>query len=222
MVMETPGSLKGKSMKYTNPSYILFLCLFFLSGCFSEGPTVMIETDQPEDDFVVTCNWTSHFFSLHGGTSGVKQNVFVVSSGEPIECGTSWFGVWGYIGVSHPLYVIGEKYEKTIYDDDGEVKYVVLVYKSKLKEQYLDELIKNYKDDELKNWASRLGGFDDSYYLHYASVKKVQDDYFNNKYRLRMTAFWKKLLPIIKDDWVRQSSNPDNITVEKIVDSRLR
>ncbi|MCW8935598.1 MAG: hypothetical protein OQK98_12805 [Gammaproteobacteria bacterium] len=168
----------------------------------------MIETEQPEDDFVVECSWSSKYFSLHGGKSEVKKNVFVASSGESVDCGTSWRGDGPYVNVSHPLYMGASGCENRVMCDTprSRMENDILIMIPLSKEKYLDELISKYEGDTLVNAARDYlaGNFPGQYLSHYNSVKKIKPEHFKQAYEKRLTEYWEKLLPIIQDDLSNQ------------------
>jgi len=76
--------------------HILIFLLFsiiFLPGCASFGPTVMIQTEQPEQDIVVLCTWSKQpLLGVHGGRQIIKTSAYVTNSNEEVNCGLS---IWG-------------------------------------------------------------------------------------------------------------------------------
>jgi len=197
--------------------------LGLLSGCFSNGPKVMIETPQAEDDFVVVCSWSSHSFGLHGGKSQVKESVFVASSGEVVDCGMSILGDDSRVQIQHPLYRnhSGCTREETCRSSYSRMEGDLLIITPKSKQQKLNSILKTHTGDDLVRAVSGLSGFESDYYGFYASVKKPDKAEFRKKYEERLTKYWETLLPIIYDDWARKSPEPGKITVENLVESRL-
>ena len=176
--------------------------LGLLSGCFSNGPKVMIETPQAEDDFVVVCSWSSHSFGLHGGKSRVKESVFVASSGEVVDCGMSIFGDDSRAQIYHPLYGDGGsiRNETNFVTASGRVIDDIRIITPKLKQTSLDELLKTHTGDDLVRAAKRLGGnFPGDYLSYYSSQKKVSVAHFKAAYEARLVKLWEILVPILKD-----------------------
>jgi hypothetical protein len=197
---------------------LMLLTGWVLSGC--SGLQVMIETEHPEDDFVVVCSWSSDFLKLHGGASRIKENVFVASSDEVVDCGTSWRGDGPVVVVRHPLYrgTIGGQHESGYKSKAGYQKGDVYVMTPKSKQQYLDELISKYEGKVLANAARDYlaGNFPSQYLSHYNSVKKIKPGHFKKMYEERLTKYWEKLLPIIQDEFTNEKLR--NYTVKDFVD----
>jgi len=198
---------------------LLLLITSFFAGC--SGLQVMIEIPQPEDDFVVECSWSSKYFSMHGGKSEVKRNTFVASSGEVVDCGTSWQGDGPSVIVSHPLYMGAFGCENrrmcdTPYSrmDDGKLIIIPV-----LKEKHLDDLVKIYKGEELIGVTrDRMSGDFPSDYLNiYDSKKNIDVEYFKKTYEERLIQYWNKLLPIIKGDLEKRGLR--GFTVEKAINN---
>ena len=176
--------------------------LGLLSGCFSNGPKVMIETPQAEDDFVVVCSWSSHSFGLHGGKSIVKESVYVASSGEIVDCGLSIFGDDSRAEIKHPLYsnASGCTKREMCGNSRSRMEGDLLIITPKSKQQELDELLKTHTGDDLVRAAKRLGGnFPDDYLGYYSSQKKVSVAHFKAAYEARLVKLWEILVPILKD-----------------------
>ena len=187
--------------------FLLASVIGVLSGCFSDGPKVMIETPQPEDDFVVVCSWSSHGFGLHGGKSRVKESVFVASSGEIVDCGMSIFGDDSLVQIQHLLYRNHSACarEETCSSKSARIEDGILIITPKSKQQELDEVIKNLSGRNLVEAAKRLGGnFPDDYLGYYSSQRKVSVAHFKSAYEDRLKKHWEILTPIITGSF----SNP--------------
>jgi len=192
--------------------------LGLLSGCFSNGPKVMIETPQAEDDFVVVCSWSSHSFGLHGGKSIVKESVYVASSGEIVDCGLSIFGDDSRAEIKHPLYsnASGCTKREMCGNSRSRMEGDLLIITPKSKQQELDELLKTHTGDDLVRAAKRLGGnFPDDYLGYYSSQKKVSVAHFKAAYEARLKKLWEILVPILKDEM--EARGAQNYTVERKV-----
>ena len=165
---------------------IFSLLILFVSGCATVGPTVLIETPEPANDFVVICSWyQTPLLALHGGGKLVSESVYLAQTNEKISCGPG-IGDSAIIKIMHPIYI-----EPEIIKQEN-----ISVYRyTKSKLDILDE--KKIKFDEgfwnkHKNpgfeYAHDLPdcGFDHLYFDYYIKVKKVEVNYFKQKYHETM------------------------------------
>ncbi len=179
------------------------LVLILISGYLSRGPTLIIETPQPAQDFVVLCSWsTGSSGFIHGGRSMIAKKPYVISSGEEFSCGFSLKAALALgvpmVQVMHPIY----------WEADVSVENGVKVYRyTKTKLDMLDELKTRFEAGE---WADRLNpgaayarslvgcGFPHQYFDYYSEVKKVDKDHFKKIYNEPMLECMKRTFPIRK------------------------
>lgn len=94
---------------------ILIVTYLFITAHIFSHDSILIETDEPIDDIVIICLWSSVFESLHGGYTITKRKSIVTKSGVKASCGIDWLaGVSFSRAVSynytlHPTYTISGK-----------------------------------------------------------------------------------------------------------------
>lgn len=178
--------------------FIILASFLTVTGCASFGPTVLIETPQPADDFVVVCQWYKMpLLEFHGGSKLSGEDVYVTPSGETINCGLG-SGESTQVKVLHPIYANPE-----IVEHEG-----VSVYRyTKTKLDILDEqkakfevgFWDKHKSPGTKYARSLVGcGFPYQYFDYYSGVKKVDKEYFKALYHEPMLACFKRTYPITK------------------------
>lgn len=193
-----------KTIKY----YITLLIISLLtSGCFAVGPSFIIKTENPTDDFIVECAWGSSAMSfIHGGGTVIDTDYYVIPSGEEFDCGMRVIGERGYAKVSHPLYAKtgvcdgrGCKSEKS--------KSGAYIVRPKEKLKLLDECEQQYKDgywskhyspeSEYGSCMARVCSFPDvDLYMKFDKSKNT--DYFRNKYGDDILLCYKRITPVLK------------------------
>jgi len=190
-------------MKTLKP-FILVVLFLLVTGCASFGPTIVIETPEPAEDFVVLCQWydDSLFFGAHGGKAQVGDKVFVTKSGEEVECGLNLRGGDGSVSIIHPVYVGASVSTKTKGNESDAIEVIDGVIhikltktklnlldeqKAKFEAGYWDKLpVSGWDKDKTpaQRYARSVGGcgFGHQYLDYYSQVKKVDKQYFYKKY----------------------------------------
>ncbi len=181
---------------------ILLLSFLYITGCATVGPTIVIETDKPAEDFVVVCQKAeSAFFDIgHGGRNIVDDKVIVTDSGKEVGCGLMLGGIRGSVSVMHPIYVMNR--DKS-YKKDG-VEHIVF---NKTKLDLLDEQKAKFEAgywDKFPNpgfkYANNVSGCGISFsYLDiYSKAKIVNKSHFKSLYDKDMRICLAKLVGIYK------------------------
>ena len=162
-------------------SFFLFTTVSITAACDSVGPTLIIQTDQPAEDFVVICSWSTGIGLAHGGGSVIDEDVHVIKSGEKLSCGFNPFGR-ARKSIMHPVYI-----GSAVKIVDG-----VQVIKQITKLQRLDELKAKFEagywgkfsHPEIEYARSLTGicGISRDYLEKYSQVKKVSKEHFFMKY----------------------------------------
>ncbi|MFK5950991.1 MAG: hypothetical protein QM500_19740 [Methylococcales bacterium] len=73
---------------------IIGMCITYMvvTAFLSRGDSYIVESEEPLEDIVVICKWSSELRGLHGGTHSVtKRKGLIVESGEQFSCGFNWF-----------------------------------------------------------------------------------------------------------------------------------
>jgi len=203
--METHGCLKGRLMKYAKQLFVIFLYMFLLTGCFTEGPKIYIETDKLTDDFVVECVWGSVVPSLfHGSRKVGKRKFRVTTSGVDFECGSA-LGVRPYVMVSHPLYFVSKDCKSNDCVEDKTASGSI-VFKTKDKLTVLDEYEKKFNDGYWEKnlnpgfrYASSVSICGSPYAyldLHKAYDKKKDKYYFKEKYSDEIKECYRRIISV--------------------------
>ena len=198
---------------FTCHRVICFVLLaIFLVPLSHAGTKFVIETDQPEDFFVVSCTWSSDFLVLHGGRKKTKEKIFITSSGKEIDCGWSLFGKGPSIDVMHPLYV---SVNACAYGPECNSKYSSytngrIIVKPVPIEQFLSAAKTKYKNEELYNYIRGFcaAHFGDYYFKKYNSVSRIDIYRFKKAYSDRLKQFWKRAATI--GHFPKVSSNADS------------
>ena len=175
--------------------FILLVSFLYITGCASIGPTIVIETEEPAEDFVVLCEWQSQslFKGAHGGgTYRSDYKVIVTKSGKEVECGLSVGSEKSGLRILHPT-LVGNKEQH--YEKEG-VKHLVYnktkldildEQKAKFEAGYWDKLpVAGWDKDKTptQRYARSIGGcgFGYQYLEYYSQAKEVSKQYFHNKY----------------------------------------
>ena len=168
----------------------------------SKGPTIIIETPEPTEDFVVLCNKSKNYIISHGaGSYNVIYNVRVAKSGEKVDCGYLFTGEAYSTSVLHPIYT-GDGSQN--YVKDG-IKRIVL---NKTKLQILDEQKAKFEAGEWDNhlnpgaqYARNLTGcgFPNQYFDYYKEDKKVDKEHFKKLYHEPMLECFIRSFAITKE-----------------------
>lgn len=159
-----------------------------LTAFLSRGETFYIESDEPLEDVVAQCHWSSSALSgLNTGSHHVtRKKGVIVKSGEKSSCGMNWYAgltlsFRTYSTSKHPTH-------KFFYDkqrEDG----VIIKAKSKL--DILDDqkakFESGYWDKHRNPGAEYLRslsgcGFPYQYVEYYREVKPIDLVYFKKKY----------------------------------------
>lgn len=210
--------MMNKTLIMTLLKYLFLISLVVITSACS-GKKVMIETPQPEEDFVITCSWSSDFMNIiHGGRKRIKEKVFVASSGELIDCGTYWRGYGPLVSMSHPLYMLTDEKTEALTINGKEIEDVLVIrpitkhttlkhYKTKLSGRHLVEAANILASPTTFGYVDSL-----------KSGKKLTREHYKKKYEARLTDFWNELLPIVKEDWSKNMDSGKDITVKKMVE----
>ena len=160
-----------------------------LTAFLSRGVDVHIESDEPLEDIVIACTWSTSFLSgLHGGSHHVTRRTSqLVNSGEQVGCGMNWYAgldlsFRSIKGLLHPTHR---------FLDGGMREDGVQIRNAKSKLELLDELKAKFEAgfwDKYRNssleYARSFGGcgFGHQYLDYYSEVKQVDKNYFYKKY----------------------------------------
>jgi len=154
----------------------------FATGCATIGPTVVIETPEPADDFIVVCKWSKMpLLAVHGGGRITDKDIYVTSSGETIHCGLG-YGDSASAQVMHPVFRIDRS---NSYKKDN-VEYIVmksiLSYPVEQKTKYDSGFWDKYSNPDIE-YARSFGGCGFGFYLdYYNKIKRPDKEYFFKKY----------------------------------------
>ena len=219
--------------KYLLNSARIFICprvicavllAIFLVPLSHAGTQFVIETDQAEDFFVVSCTWSSDFLVLHGGRKKTKEKVFITSSGKEIDCGWSLFGKGPSIEVMHPLYV---SVDACAYGPECNSKYSSytngkIIVKPVPIEQFLSTVAEKYKNKELYNYIRGFcaAHFDNYYFKKYNSIRQIDIYRFKQAYSDRLKIFWKRAATI--GHFPKVSANADTAILAYFLKSNAR
>lgn len=184
-----------------NNMKFLILVIFILlnTGCYSKGPTVRIETQEPAEDFVLICDWhTDSLLNFFSSSVLSKRIIHVVNSGEETPCGVAWMGGRPNVRVDHPVYWEGTKNEEdglTVYHFTG----TKLDYLDKQKEKFEAGYWDKHPDPGFA-YANNLTGcdFPHQYFDYYRKVKNVDREHFKRLYYQPITNCLKIMIPILK------------------------
>lgn len=174
------------------------LITFTVSGCATIGPTVLIETPKPAQDFVVICSWYQvPLLAFHGGGRLTNEYVYIADSGEEINCGIG-AGDSATIKVMHPIYIDPEIIEQgnTLVYRYTKNKLEIL---NETKIKFDDGYWNNYKNPGY-NYAHNLIScdFDHKYFDYYSEVRLVEVDYFKQLYHKPILKCLKKTFSVRK------------------------
>jgi len=187
--------------------FLLLLSVFLLPSCASFGPTVMIQTEQPEQDFVVVCTWAKQpLLGVHGGHQEIKRNVYVTDSNEEVSCGVSLLGGKGIVQTMHPLYWGG-----TAEEVDG-----VRIIHNQTKLHHLDELKQKFESGfwDQHKWpgdkfservrAVCLGTFNHYFGYYLSEVDKIDFEKFKSRYYQPILECVRKEKMLRSDERIRE------------------
>lgn len=173
--------------------FILLFSFLYVTGCATVGPTLIIETPEPAEDFVVICKWGTTF--NQAGT--FDEDVHVIKSGEKLSCGFNLLGR-ASASMQHPIYTVG-----TMEVVDG-----VEIIKPITKLQRLDEIKVQFESgfwDESKwpgsYYADSVKGlcwFPPKYFNYYQKVKTVTLEHFKSLYYKDILQCYERVVPILK------------------------
>ena len=188
-------------MNYLNV-FILFITLFYIAGCATVGPTIIIETDEPAEDFVVLCKKTKSYLIGHNASGyDVVDNVIVTESGKEVGCGIMLGSSKGNVSILHPVYLIER--EKN-YTKDG-VEHIVM---NKTKLDILDEQKAKFEAgywDKYRwpesRYADSVKGicwFPHQYFDYYREAAPITLEHFKTLYYEPVLQCYRKVVPILK------------------------
>lgn len=174
---------------------LLPLITFLLSsGCASFGPTVLIETPEPAEDFVVLCEWYKDgLLNIHGGMKQSDWKAFVTESGKEVDCGMSIWGGEGSATIMHPLYAggraceVGCDSELVIKEDD------IYIIRPHTLEEALDLLVKRHSGKDVLPYIRNYGSVNRKYYKYYKINKPLDIKHMRELYDKRLINYWYKL-----------------------------
>jgi hypothetical protein len=179
----------------------LLIIFLMVTGCATVGPTIVIETPEPAEDFVVLCTKSkSHFIGHNASSYSAVDHVIVTESGKEVDCGLMLGGKRGNALILHPT-LTGDG--KSNYEKDG-VEYIVF---NKTKLDVLDEKKAKFEEgywDRYKNpgfkYANNLTGcgFPHQYFNYYSEVKNVDVEHFKKLYHKPMLECKKRTFSILK------------------------
>lgn len=167
--------------------FILFIVSLTVYGCATVGPTIVIETEEPAEDFVVLCKKNkSHLFKVGHTASKYTEvdHVIVTESGKEVSCGFMVGGTDGYVSVLHPILISDRN---SHYTKDG-VKHIVF---NKTQLDILKEKKLKFKAgawdkyrSPVTEYAQSFGscGFGSDYINFYRKVKPIDKNKFFEKY----------------------------------------
>ena len=174
-----------------------------LTAFLSRGDTYLIESNEPLQDIVIICDWSSSLGTLHGGTHSVtRKKALVVESDKPYNCGINLLAGLSLSFKSssmakHPTHTFA--YVST---RDG-----VIVSKAISKLVILDDLKARFEAgewDKYRNpgfeYANNLigCGFGHQYFDYYSEVKEVDVEHFKKLYHEPMLECMKRTFVITK------------------------
>ena len=171
-----------------NKSFLLALLITFLiSGCASFGPTVLIETSEPAEDFVVLCEWyVDPIFEFHGGGKLSKQNIYIAKSNEEVNCGVAMGGD-ALVKVMHPIYShanINKKNGVTVYNYTKTKLDILDEQKDKFESGYWDDFKWPGSEYFRSVGGTCLGSFDYYYRYYLSAVEHIDFHKFMDTYYL--------------------------------------
>ncbi|MCK5002416.1 MAG: hypothetical protein KAJ92_06430 [Gammaproteobacteria bacterium] len=185
-----------------------------LTAFLSRGDPFYVESDEPLEDIVAICHWSSSAFpGLHGGTHHVtRKKGVVLKSGEIASCGMNWFAgltlsFKTYDTLKHPTHEFFFDRER----DDG-----VTLVRTKIKLELLDEqkakfeagYWDNYMNPGAEYSRNLAGcGFGYKYLEYYKNVKELNVGYFKNLYHKPMLECISRTFSILKKYQPRASKN---------------
>lgn len=190
---------------------IVFLCLALLavwSLPIAVGENKFyIQTEEPEDNFVVVCRWSFPFLST--------SRVLIGKSNTDIDCGRS-YGVFS-VEIMHPLYrtMRGSNHpyssERYRYEDDK------MIFKSFPFDQFLTSIQKKYQSEKYfdraklvneASWAIKKH-FAIYYFYYYAQAREPDIEYLKSLYNDRLIKF---LQPMYSSfDFGKRRGSPESI-----------
>lgn len=184
---------------------LLVIALIYFGFNLSKGPTLIIKTSEPAEDFVVLCQWNKEGLlrgGHGGGTYRSDYKVIVAESEKEISCGWSIWGGRGGSKILHPLYT---NMQGTLREDGVNVikpvtKISILgVQKAKFEAGYWD---KNKFPGPKSVYLSSLPGcgFPHQYFDYYKEVKKVNVEYFKKYQEALLECLEKSYIEIKKYD----------------------
>ena len=197
--------------EYKTTIIIIIITLMYFGFNLSKGPTLIIKTPEPAEDFLVLCEWYSESFFKGGHGSGTYRSdykVIVTESDKKVSCGWSLSGGSRYAHIYHPIYLKSFACNYDLCKSDRIENDVVIVEIKKTKLDKLDEQKAKFESgfwdkhkwpgaeyaNSLKPWC----GFGYQYFDYYKKVKRVDYDRFKNMYYSSVLSCYEKLLPELK------------------------
>lgn len=181
---------------------ILLVSFLYITGCATVGPKIVIETNEPAEDFVVLCYKTKDYLIGHNASGyDVVDSVIVTESGKEIDCGLMLGGSGSRVSVLHPVLVADAK---SNYIKDG-VEHIVM---NKTKLDVLDEQKEKFEAGywDKDRWpqsryADSIKGvcwFPNQYFDYYRKIKSIKLEYFKSLYYEPVLQCYKRVVPILR------------------------
>ena len=181
--------------------FVLLISVLYITGCTTAGPKIVIETNEPAEDFVVLCYKTKDYLIGHNASGyAVIDSIFVAESGKEVDCGVMLGGSGSSVSVLHPVL---SSDGKSNYTKNG-VKH--LIY-NKTQLDLLDEQKAKFEAgywDKYKNpgfeYANSVSGcgISFSYLDKYSKAKKVDKAHFKSLYDKPMSKCLTRLVNVYK------------------------
>jgi len=177
--------------------FILLIVNLTVYGCATVGPTIVIETDEPAEDFLALCKKDKSYLFKIGHTASrytAVDHVIVTESGKEVDCGLMVGGSGGSVTTMHPT-LTGDGTQN--YEKDG-IRHIVY---NKTKLDLLDEQKAKFESgywDKYRNpgrsyLGSRSGcGFPHQYFEYYKEAADIDVQYFKATYHVQILQCMKK------------------------------
>ncbi len=205
--------------------FILFIVSLTVYGCATVGPTIVIETDEPAEDFVVLCKKDkSYLFKIGHNASRYTEvdHVIVAESGKEVDCGLMVGGTNGNVTILHPTLTGSGGVKNYIKDGVRHIYYdktkldILDEKKAKFDSGYWDKY--KWPDSEFVNSVRGecLGAFDQYFKYYLSAVDQLDFASFKDKYYQPILECRRKEKKFYSDSRIR-----DGIR-EKYVDPETR
>jgi hypothetical protein len=190
----------------------LLIIFLMVTGCASFGPTLVIETPEPAEDFVVICEWHKRTWLSggHGGKQRISYKVNVVASDEEVDCGMNLTGGDGSVDIWHPVYMGAGITAKTKSEESDRLEMIDGVMHIKMNKTKLDILDEQKAKFEAGYWDRYMNpgaeyarsftgcSFPHQYFDYYSEAKKVDVAHFKQLYHKPILECFNQTFPIRK------------------------